>query len=102
MARKFFREGRLESYMNLLSDSFNPQTVKNLMCSSMISVAFSGELYDCDFNQMLHMHVPGEKKTIYEIDSFDNYMEKQISFGGHCFGCTAGAGSGCGGVLSPC
>lgn len=94
LAGKFFKEGLLEDYMNLLVNSFNPATIENLMCNSIVSVAFNGGLYDCDFNQMLNIHVYGKQKTIYDIDSFDDYKEQRIARGGHCFGCTAGAGSG--------
>jgi len=92
------RNGQLESYMSLLVNHFNPATVNQLMCRSLVSVAWDGTLYDCDFNQMLDIETPG-RKTIWDIDSFSALGNCQIATGGHCFGCTAGAGSSCGGRL---
>ena len=94
------RSSQLETYMNLLIEAFNPKNLENLMCRSLISVGWQGNLYDCDFNQMLEMKVPGTQTTIWNIDSIDHYQEKFIATGAHCFGCAAGAGSSCGGVLS--
>ncbi len=90
------RSGRLEEYQQLLLDSFNPATVAGLMCRSLISVGWDGQLYDCDFNQMLGMPLP---QTLADLDSFDDLAGRPILTGLHCFGCTAGAGSSCGGSL---
>ena len=92
------RSGRRESYLALLKDRFNPATVEGLMCRSLISVGWDGKIYDCDFNQMLEMKAEGGP-TVWQVDSFDRMARKRIVTGLHCFGCTAGAGSSCGGAL---
>ncbi len=69
------------------------------MCRGLVSVGWNGRLYDCDFNQMLEMPAPGGA-TIWTIDSFEELAWKRIATGEHCFGCTAGAGSSCGGKLT--
>lgn len=99
-AQQLKRNDQLESYMSLLLESFNPSTVKDVMCRNLISVGWQGELYDCDFNQMLEMPVPGGQKTLWDLDSIDAYLENHITIGTHCFGCVAGTGSSCGGALS--
>jgi radical SAM/Cys-rich protein len=95
------QSGKYESYMGLLVNHFNPATVKNLMCRSLVSVGCDGKLYDCDFNQMLdiEMRSPGRSLTIWGLDSFTGLAGNRIATGSHCFGCTAGAGSSCGGSL---
>jgi radical SAM/Cys-rich protein len=97
-AEFLFREGQHEAYMGLLSNHFNPATVDHLMCRDLVSVGWDGKLYDCDFNQMLDLETPGGK-TIWEIDSFAALAHNEVATGSHCFGCTAGAGSSCGGSL---
>jgi len=92
------REGRQEAYMALLTNHFNPATVNGLMCRDLVSVGWDGRIYDCDFNQMLDLETPS-KKTIWEIESFAELAQNPIATDGHCFGCTAGAGSSCGGSL---
>jgi radical SAM/Cys-rich protein len=96
--------GQYAAYMSLLVNHFNPRTVPNLMCRSLVSVGWDGTLYDCDFNQMLELSMtratgaPG--LTIWKIESFSNLSGRHIRTGSHCFGCTAGAGSSCGGTLA--
>jgi radical SAM/Cys-rich protein len=90
--------GEMESYMSLLVNHFNPATVDRLMCRSLISVSWDGKLYDCDFNQMLELEAPG-RKTIWDLKEFMELGRREIATGSHCFGCTAGAGSSCGGSL---
>jgi radical SAM/Cys-rich protein len=92
------RSGKYESYMGLLVNHFNSSTVEQLMCRSLVSVSWDGLLYDCDFNQMLEIGMPGAR-TIWDIDSLSGLNGKHIATGSHCFGCTAGAGSSCGGSL---
>jgi len=92
------RQGRYESYMGLLVNHFNPATVADLMCRSLVSVGWHGQLYDCDFNQMLEIGMPGTR-TIWDVRSLSDWAGKRIATGLHCFGCTAGAGSSCGGSL---
>jgi radical SAM/Cys-rich protein len=96
--------GQYAVYMGLLVNHFNPQTVPHLMCRSLVSVGWDGKLYDCDFNQMLELgmsSVPGGMGlTIWKLDSFSGLSGQRIRTGSHCFGCTAGAGSSCGGTLA--
>ena len=92
------REGKHEAYMALLTNHFNPATVDGLMCRDLVSIGWDGKIYDCDFNQMLDLETPSGK-TVWEIESFAELAEKPIATGSHCFGCTAGAGSSCGGSL---
>ena len=91
---------KLEEYMQLLIDNFNPATVFGLMCRNTISVGWTGEVFDCDFNQMLKMNWRNENGPLYLWDLDPAVVEnRQILTGNHCFGCTAGAGSSCGGAL---
>lgn len=92
------REGKHESYMGLLANHFNPATVEHVMCRDLVSIGWDGKIYDCDFNQMLDLETPGGK-NIWEIDSFSELANSRIATDSHCFGCTAGAGSSCGGSL---
>jgi radical SAM/Cys-rich protein len=98
------RANQQEAYMGLLVNHFNPATVLELMCRSLVSVGWDGELYDCDFNQMLEIPLGAASttgaRTIWDIDSFDALERQRIATGGHCFGCTAGAGSSCAGALA--
>jgi radical SAM/Cys-rich protein len=92
-------KNKLEDYMRLLIDNFNPTTVQGLMCRNTISVGWRGEVYDCDFNQQLGMQWRnGRSLFLWDLhpDKIDN---REIMTGDHCFGCTAGAGSSCGGAL---
>jgi radical SAM/Cys-rich protein len=103
-AHKLEREGRFEGYMSLLVNHFNPSTLKSLMCRDLISVGFDGRLWDCDFNQMLELPFAGETKsleeTIWNDSDWSRFEGQPIGTDGHCFGCTAGAGSSCGGALT--
>lgn len=92
------REGKHEAYSALLTNHFNPGTVENLMCRDLVSIGWDGRIYDCDFNQMLNLETPCGK-NIWEIDSFSVLANSPIATDSHCFGCTAGAGSSCGGSL---
>lgn len=88
-----------ESYMQKLIGAFNPATIEGLMCRSQISVDWRGKLYDCDFNQMLEMGVEeNAPQTIFSFD-LNNLKNRRILTGSHCFGCTAGVGSSCGGSV---
>ncbi|MEO8841453.1 MAG: arsenosugar biosynthesis radical SAM (seleno)protein ArsS [Kofleriaceae bacterium] len=90
--------GEYDVYMSLLVAHMNPATVTGLMCRSLISVGWDGAVYDCDFNQMLELPL-GAARTIFELDSLA--LEGQaIATGAHCFACTAGSGSSCGGSLA--
>ena len=95
------REGRHDEYMSLLVNHFNPATVAGLMCRSLVSVSWEGRLYDCDFNQMLELPVSGaQPPTIFDLQSLDELVDGPIATAPHCFGCTAGSGSSCGGALT--
>ena len=93
------RSDQHASYMGLLVSSFNPSTVATLMCRSLVSVAWDGRVYDCDFSQMLELGMGGGARTIWEMESFSELAGKRIATGQHCFGCTAGSGSSCKGAL---
>ena len=95
-----YAQGNYEAYMSLLIESFNPHSVENLMCRSLLSVEWDGRLYDCDFNQMLDLPVGRDlPQTIAEFD-FEALARRSIIIGQHCYGCTAGAGSSCGGAIA--
>jgi len=98
------QQGQLESYLDLLRASHNPANLEQVMCRSTLSVDWQGYLYDCDFNQMLGLPVPGlavpgARRHLRELLELDPSGEA-IAVADHCFGCTAGAGSSCGGALS--
>jgi len=94
------RNNKLEEYMQLLVDNFNPTTVSGLMCRNTISVSWTGEVFDCDFNQMLKMNWRNGTGPLHLWDLDPAAVEnREILTGNHCFGCTAGAGSSCGGAL---
>jgi radical SAM/Cys-rich protein len=97
-AEFLLREEKHEAYMALLANHFNPATVDALMCRDLVSIGWDGKIYDCDFNQMLDLEAPSGK-TIWEIESFAELANSPIATRRHCFGCTAGAGSSCGGSL---
>lgn len=92
------RRGEYADYMATLRASFNPDTLERLMCRSLVSVDWEGNLYDCDFNQMLGMDLGGSPRKVWEVDP-EALMDRRIRVGEHCYGCTAGAGSSCGGAL---
>lgn len=94
------REGRYDSYMHVLLDAFNPQAALGVMCRNLLSVDWRGQLYDCDFNQALELPQGGRQRSIWDIESFTDVERDPIVFGDHCYGCTAGAGSSCGGALT--
>ena len=94
------QQNRWDEYMELLANNFNPNSVENLMCRTMISVDYQGFLYDCDFNQMLNLSLAsGHPLKLWEI-SPDDFIEHPIRTGDHCLACTAGSGSSCTGVLT--
>jgi radical SAM/Cys-rich protein len=118
------RLGAYEEYMTKLVNAFNPSAAVGVMCRSMISVGYDGRLYDCDFNQMLEMPIAAtggdppapacrtgrgsearvptidnsKPLTVFEFD-YDTLIKRRIRFASHCYGCTAGAGSSCGGEI---
>ncbi len=91
--------GKYEEYLALLTRSFNPATVDGLMCRETINVSWQGEVFDCDFNQMMKMPMAGTQgRYLWDLDP--SALEgAPIATAAHCFGCTAGAGSSCGGAI---
>jgi len=89
--------GNLDSYMSRLVDGFNPAAIPGVMCRNTISISWDGRLFDCDFNQMLDLDaVPARSMTIETFDAAA-WQRRNVVTRAHCFGCTAGAGSSCGG-----
>lgn len=86
-------------------NSFNPAAVNQLMCTDTLSVAWDGHIYDCDFNQQLQLGIAAngtsassKALTVWDIDSLDDLAGRMVRVGSHCYGCTAGSGSGCQGA----
>ncbi len=93
-------QGKFEEYVETLVQAFNPGTVDGLMCRSTVSIGWRGEVYDCDFNQMLNMQIRNGK-PLYLWDIKPEYLDdREILTGFHCLACTAGAGSSCTGATS--
>ena len=82
-----------------LVDAYNPAAVANVMCTNTLSVSWDGWLYDCDFNQMLNLKVASKVKHIADYNE-DLLQDRNIIINQHCYGCTAGAGSSCQGVVA--
>ena len=92
----------LQDYMERLVNAFNPATLPGLMCRNTLSIGWDGRIYDCDFNQMLDLesrYSDGERPHIRDFD-LELLANREIVTGRHCFGCTAGAGSSCGGAIA--
>jgi radical SAM/Cys-rich protein len=94
------RQGKYEDYMTLLVNNFNLHAADSVMCKSLISIGWDGQIYDCDFNQMLDIPAEGRKINIWDIKNLNDMNTRKIALGNHCYGCTAGAGSSCGGALA--
>lgn len=94
------KQGKWDEYLELLANAFNPATVEGLMCRSTLSVGYRGELFDCDFNQMLGMQLRnGAPLSLWDVTP--EYLEQRaIATGVHCLACTAGAGSSCTGAVA--
>jgi len=96
------KSGQYDAYMQKLLAAYNPAAAEGVMCRSLISVGHDGRVYDCDFNQMLELDAVdrgGAQLSIFDFD-FDRFLARPIQFDAHCLGCTAGAGSSCGGATS--
>lgn len=89
-------KGKLDDYLQLLKDNFQSANLDNLMCKNTLSIDWQGFVYDCDFNQMLHLPLKGENTHIRDISEV---TEQTITTLQHCYGCTAGQGSSCGGAI---
>jgi radical SAM/Cys-rich protein len=100
-AAELRRTGDYDRYMGLLVNHFNASTVPGLMCRHLLSVSWDGRLFDCDFNQMLELPLgaPGAR-TIWDLDDVRTLDRAPVATGAHCFGCTAGGGSSCGGAIA--
>jgi radical SAM/Cys-rich protein len=95
--------GNLEDYLARLVQAFNPTAAAGVMCRTMVSVGWDGRLYDCDFNQMLELELGHDApRHVSELDAatLERLATRRIVTARHCFGCTAGAGSSCGGQLA--
>ncbi len=92
--------GSFEEYMEKLHGAFNLGAAESVMCRNMLSVGYDGRVFDCDFNQMLNMDFKKNEKplTLFDID-FETFSKRKIQVANHCYGCTAGEGSSCGGSL---
>ena len=94
------KSGRLEEYLELLVGSFNPGTVDGVMCRNTLSVGYQGEIYDCDFNQMLDLQMHQSAGLyLWEVTP-EELTGRHIITGSHCLACTAGCGSSCAGALA--
>ena len=96
-------KGGFETYMSLLKDSFSVSNLAGLMCKNQLSVDWQGYVYDCDFNQMLNMNInnPDTQGPLHISDLLDHDLSKiPVRIADHCYGCTAGQGSSCGGALA--
>lgn len=103
-AQMLRREGKLESYLEVLATAFNPATLESLMCRHLVSISWDGLVYDCDFNQMLDLRLGNGKPFRLGEQPAPELVhllaQRPIHLGSHCYGCTAGAGSSCGGTLT--
>jgi radical SAM/Cys-rich protein len=103
------KDGKMKEYMELLVNSYNPGTMRGLMCLNTVSVGWTGTLYDCDFNQQLGMDIVGHRDTgadtqlhslsVFDISTLTDLEKYAVRTDNHCFGCTAGSGSSCSGAL---
>ena len=94
------REGKLNTYYKLLKENFNRNNLKNLMCKRTISVNWLGQIYDCDFNQQINFQGNKGPKTLFDLMNNTFKFDYDIAVKEHCFACTAGSGSSCGGTLT--
>lgn len=92
--------GNLEDYMIKLVESFNPSAAMGVMCRNTISIGWDGKLFDCDFNQMLEMETHSDSVQHIKDFDLDVLNDREIKVNQHCFGCTAGSGSSCGGATA--
>jgi len=97
--RKLKKEGQLEEYFLLLFKTFNPHSAVEVMCQDQVSINWDGNIYNCDFNLILDIPIYTNLRSIWDIKSLDELNQRPIAVANHCYGCTAGAGSSCTGVL---
>ncbi|MEK7358406.1 MAG: DUF3641 domain-containing protein, partial [Bdellovibrionota bacterium] len=91
--------GNLEDYMQTLVEAYNPEAARTAMCRNTISIGWDGQIYDCDFNQMLELNVASPSKHVKDWQT-ESLTDRVIITRQHCYGCTAGAGSSCGGTTT--
>ena len=94
------RDGKLDKYYELLKENFNENNLENLMCKKTISVNWLGEIYDCDFNQQINFRLNNGPKTLFDLMDKSFTFDYRVAVKEHCFACTAGSGSSCGGTLT--
>ena len=92
-------KGHFATYMATLRDAHRDENIESVMCRSSVSVDYNGNLYDCDFNQMVKLPLGGRGQDTHLRDLLDSPLPRAIGVAGHCYGCTAGQGSSCGGAL---
>lgn len=97
---QLLRLGTFDEYMEKLINAFNPTAAEGIMCRSLLSISYDGKIFDCDFNQMLNLQIFSDKPATVFNFNYEKMMNREIIFDEHCFGCTAGAGSSCGGAIS--
>jgi radical SAM/Cys-rich protein len=93
-------KGQFETYMATLRSAHRDENLDGVMCRSTISVGYDGTLHDCDFNQMLKLPLAGRSDGVHLRDLLEGGVPAEIAVAGHCYGCTAGQGSSCGGALA--
>ena len=93
------QSGNYENYMEKLLAAYNPAAAANVMCRNTLSIGWDGYIYDCDFNQMLDLKVDCASKHVSQFNQTD-LSKRNIVVNQHCFGCTAGEGSSCGGAVT--
>ena len=98
-ADMLIRRNQLDDYMSLLASAFNPSAAEGVMCRDTVSVGWDGKIYDCDFNQQLDLPIDGSS-DVHELSSLEELTSRRIVTGPHCYGCTAGEGSSCGGQVA--
>jgi len=92
---------QLDDYMSILMNSHRNENLESVMCRNLISVDWQGYVYDCDFNQMLNLNLNDNEKQVHLSELIDSDVDgDEIAVRDHCYGCTAGQGSSCGGALT--
>ena len=94
------KQKKLGAYYELLQDNFNAEAGRQIMCRSLVSVDWKGDLFDCDFNQALDLSLKHKRSNIMDLESLSELDHSDIVFANHCYGCTAGAGSSCTGEVA--
>jgi radical SAM/Cys-rich protein len=92
-------KGKFDGYLDTLVNAHRDENLASVMCRSLVSVDYRGYLYDCDFNQMLKLPLGDSAREVHLRELLDAPLPRRIAVGGHCYGCTAGQGSSCGGAL---